>query len=284
MIEQFYKPGTIEEALDLKDKFKECAVFLAGGTLVNSKDFPFRYENIISLEGLKLNQIANTQGEVRIGALCTLEELSESSFVPHCLKEAVAQVVSRNIRNLATAGGHIAARKSCSDLLPLLIALEAQLQIHTPAAETMLLEVYLQTRPEGLITEIILQKTHLSRLHSAGCLRASANSRSTLTVAASLQLDDGVVHDPIIVLGGVGRKLTRLTIVETQLQGKPMPHTDKLVQLVRENVEHSSCRPTCIGPCIWAGIEEDADYLQYQAGMLVASTLRKACRGKGACL
>lgn len=280
MIEWFYKPSTIREALSLKRKFKDRAIFLSGGTLVNSKDFPLRHEHAISLEGLKLNQISTKKGAVRIGAFCTLQQLLENKFIPQCFKVALTHVVNRNIRNAATIGGHIAAGKSCSDLIPMLIALEAELEICKPAVTTMSLEDYLKTRPEQLITEIILPKAHLSRFQSVSSLRASANSTSTLTAAASIQLNDGLVLDPILVLGGVDRKLTRLSVVENKLHGKPMPATDDLEQLVREHAARRSCRTSCIAPCLSSCIGENADYLRYQSAVLVARTLQEACRQK----
>jgi putative selenate reductase FAD-binding subunit len=279
MIEQFYKPKTIQEALGLKKKLKESAIFLAGGTLVNSKDFPLQQEHLICLEALKLNQVSAKKAEVRIGALCTLQQLLENQSIPPCLKAALAQVVSRNIRNAATLGGHVAAGKSCSDVLPMLIALEAELEICKPSAKKISLEDYLADQPEGLLTEIIIPKTHLSRRFALSNLRASANSTSTLSAAVSLTLADGLIHDPIIALGGLGRKLTRLMLVENKLDGKPLPPVDELEKLVQEHLTRRSCRPLCIAPCLAACISEDADYLRYQSGVLVARTLKEACRG-----
>lgn len=281
MIEQFYRPGTVQEALGLKRKLKDRAVFLAGGTLVNSKDFPVRHEHVISLEGLKLNRISRRKGEVTIGALCTLEQLIESALIPNCLKVALRQVVSRNVRNMATIGGLVAAGKSCSDVLPMLIALEAEIEILKPSAKNMSLEDYLETRPDGLITQIVLPKSHLSRRQAFSNLRISANSASMLTVAVSLEHDNGTIDEPIIALGGVGRELVRLSAVEGKLAGNAIPSTDEIVQLVRKHTARHSCRPSCIAPCLSACIEENADYLQYESGSLVARALEEACREGG---
>ena len=38
MIREFFKPQTIAEAVKLKDKFRDEAVFIAGGTDVNCTD------------------------------------------------------------------------------------------------------------------------------------------------------------------------------------------------------------------------------------------------------
>ena len=38
MIQEFFKPQTIAEAVELKEKFKNEAVFIAGGTDVNCAD------------------------------------------------------------------------------------------------------------------------------------------------------------------------------------------------------------------------------------------------------
>jgi CO/xanthine dehydrogenase FAD-binding subunit len=38
MIQEFFKPQTVAEAVKLKEKFKDGAVFMAGGTDVNCRD------------------------------------------------------------------------------------------------------------------------------------------------------------------------------------------------------------------------------------------------------
>lgn len=281
MIERFYKPKTIQEALSLKKKLKDDAIFLAGGTLVNSKDFPQRFTSLISLEGLKENDVKTSKkGEVRIGALCTLEQLIENNSIPEVLRKALSQVVSRNIRNMATLGGHIAGARACSDLIPALIALEAEIEIYKPSAKYLSLEEYLKEKPDGLITEISLPRAHTSRSQAFANFRLSSNSTSLLIAVASVQMKANRIIEPIIVLAGAGRRLARLTFLENKLHGEVLPPADEVAALVKDHLKRHSCRSACITPCMASCIEYDAGYVQYQSAELVARTVKEACREK----
>ena len=129
MIQDFFKPQTIAEALKLKQKFKDEAVFMAGGTDVNCTDSKYEIEKVIGIEQLKLNKISKTQSELSIGAGVTIQELIDSPKIPDQLKTAAGHFINRNIRNIATIGGNIASNNSASNLIPILVALDAELKI-----------------------------------------------------------------------------------------------------------------------------------------------------------
>ena len=46
MIQDFYKPQTVAEAVELKEKFKDHAVFIAVGTDVNCTDSRYEIEKV----------------------------------------------------------------------------------------------------------------------------------------------------------------------------------------------------------------------------------------------
>lgn len=260
MIEQFHAPGTVREALQLKGKLKGRAVFLAGGTWLNSTDCPLRPEQVISLAALGLDRIAKTEREVTIGALCTLQRLIDDRKVPAPLKAAALQVKNRNIRNMATIGGHIAGNRPDSDLIPMLVALDAKVLLAggggagsataakrtgparpgsaasartaPGAARRIPIEAFIQSPPPGLITGIALPLPDRNRVAACRNVRASANARSLLSAAASMTVSRSGIADPIIALGGSGRPVARLTAVEEALNGKPLPTVDEIQALV----------------------------------------------------
>ena len=63
--------------------------------------------------------------------MVTLEDIRTSNILPESLKISASHVVNRNIRNIATIGGNISSNKSTSDMIGVLIALEAQLECFT---------------------------------------------------------------------------------------------------------------------------------------------------------
>ena len=76
MIHEFFKPQTMAEAVALKDKYKDEAVFMAGGTDVNCRDAAGAVEKVIGIEQLKLNKISRTDEALSIGAGVTIQEIN----------------------------------------------------------------------------------------------------------------------------------------------------------------------------------------------------------------
>ena len=118
-----------EEAIGFKTA---AAAFLAGGTEVNrlGSDAAAKAETLISLKRCAGMDRIETDGEnVRIGAMCTFQQLIESDKIPAYLKEAAYFMASRTKRNMATIGGNIAALRDDSYLIPVLSAAGAVLEL-----------------------------------------------------------------------------------------------------------------------------------------------------------
>jgi putative selenate reductase FAD-binding subunit len=300
MIEQFHRPATIREALALKRRFQGRAVFLAGGTYVNSyactlcperrtghagpgldrterrqgavaigplcsSTCALRPGHLISLAGLGLDRIEGTKGAVVIGARCTFQRLIEDRRIPAALKAALSQIVSRNIREAATLGGHVAGDLPYSDVIPMLVALEAKIGLSRPgAAKTIPVAEYVEKPVAGLVTKIVVPRPAPARVAACRNLRASANARSVASAAVSMTVVRDSVKRPIIALSGVAGHVVRLTAVEEALDGKPLPALDELQALVSRVV-----RPA-------ADLTGSAAFRKHQAGVVVALALRDA--------
>jgi putative selenate reductase FAD-binding subunit len=283
MVEQFHRPATLREALRLKRLLKTKSAYLAGGTFVNSKDFSLRPAHLISLDGLAsaegLGRIEAKAGRVVVGALCTIQQLIESETVPAPLRAAAARVSSRNVRNAATLGGHLAANKSCSDLIPMLIALGAKVQVSGAGrAKIVAVDEHLGSSGDLLITRIIVPKLARGRTAAGRNLRASANALSVLNVAASFQLSKtGCVEAPVVVLAGRSYRALRLTAVELELEGKPLPPIDelqgRLLKRLGPLLKPGACRASCVCPCPKNDLGGSVEFKQYQAAALLAQTL-----------
>jgi probable selenate reductase FAD-binding subunit len=287
MIESFLRPKSIREAVRLKNDLKSKGVFLAGGTFVNSKDFPGRVERVISLAGLGLDGVETKGGAVTLGALVTLQRLVEHRSVPPFLKQALLQIVSRNIRNAATIGGHVARNKSCSDLIPMLFALDARVEVAGLAggAKKVPIAEYAGGRGEGLVTRIVIPKIAAGRLAACRTLRASSNSTSILSAAVSFSLRKTkgieVVEDSILALGGVARSVVRLSQVEERLDGRPLPPAEEIEELVRRGIDPILCRGKCLTSCLPSHVDGSTEFKEYEAGVLVARAIGEARPQKG---
>jgi putative selenate reductase FAD-binding subunit len=286
MVDHFHAPRTVREALRLKKKFPMKSAYLAGGTFLNSKDYSLRPVHLISLEGLGgdagMASVEVRAGQVRIGSLCTIQQLIEDECVPAPLRAAAARVSSRNVRNVATLGGHVAADKSCSDLIPMLIALQARVQVSgCGRAAPATISEYRKLGNDALITCIILPAVPADRAAAGINLRASANALSTLNAAVSLTIPaSGQVLDPILVLAGRAFGVCRLTEFENELKGKRLASSVELEAQLRgrmgQYLRRRPCRAPCVCPCFARGLAGSSEFSEYEAAVLLAQALTTA--------
>ncbi|MBU0505748.1 MAG: FAD binding domain-containing protein [bacterium] len=262
MVLEFYKPTSITEAIALKNKLGSEALYLAGGTEVNNLFFPVKPKYLISLEGIGLKAIEETDEAIHFGANVLLQDLLENNLTPDFLKVAIKRLVNKNIRNMATLGGHVASNKSCSDIIPTLIACKAALEVVTEnETKSILLKDYVTHEKTDLITKIIISKKVLNRTVVSNNYCRSANDVSILNVAISYVKEGANIREPIVVVGGVAKHVICLTAVEEALDGKEMPVREDLEKLVSDNVSPIT------------DIRGTAAFKKYEVGVLAASLL-----------
>lgn len=124
----YRRAGTIAAALELKKEHGEQARFLSGGTdiLLLIKKGIISPRLLISLKNIEeLKNIRKTDGQVVIGSGTTLRNLEKSPLIADCfpaLHDAVINMASVQIRNVATLGGNIInASPGADSAAPLLI-------------------------------------------------------------------------------------------------------------------------------------------------------------------
>ncbi|MBP1732565.1 MAG: aerobic-type carbon monoxide dehydrogenase, middle subunit CoxM/CutM-like protein [Deltaproteobacteria bacterium] len=125
---EYHKPQTIKEAIDLMASYGEEAAYVAGGTdvmvLIGQKKLAPRA--LISLRNVK--DLKRKDGAV-IGAGVTHRELQKDAFIQeHCsaLHDAVCNLGSTQIRNVATIGGNICTAAPSADTACPLLVLDAR--------------------------------------------------------------------------------------------------------------------------------------------------------------
>jgi probable selenate reductase FAD-binding subunit len=276
MIREFHTPDTVAEAVALKQELGAGAHYLAGGVEINCSGSPLAPEHVISLAGLDLGGVRSGAAGLTIGACCTLQEVLEAPGTPEALRAACRNVVNRNIRNAATVGGHLACNKSCADLIPILVALQAEVYVAGPEGEphTLPLMEYLLGAREDLVTKITLPPAGLARLAAVGNVTRTANDLSILTAAVTLRREGGAgdgdtVREPIVVVGGVAAHVVRLASVEEALAGQPLPPRERIEELVSAAVTPVS------------DLRGSAEYKRLRAGILVATVAAAAWQDTG---
>ncbi|MBN2658279.1 MAG: FAD binding domain-containing protein [Spirochaetales bacterium] len=261
MIKDFFKPSSIAEALELKDK-TPGAFFLGGGTRLNKSGENFHAEAYISLEQLGLDFIALEGGVLKIGAMVTLQKLMDSEDVPQFLKDSAGGESNRNLRNASTLGGRIGYCDSSSTVVAGLLAMEAD--VETARGGKMALDEYIGGKMDDLVTAVILPSSKAVLIQKDQ--RVTANSRPDLTVAVSVLKDGGKVAKAVLAMGGVSDKPIRLKNVEARLIDGSLSSADAVQDAVQDElVPYTEKR-------------ERGTYLNYIGAVLAADCVGRAMK------
>jgi len=116
---EYASPTTVKEAVGMLSSQWGEADVLAGGTDLLSlmKEYIHTPKRVINIKGIKeLGGISKSGGGLRIGAIVTLDELSESALIRNeypSLMQAALGVTSPQIRNMGTVGGDLCQRNRC---------------------------------------------------------------------------------------------------------------------------------------------------------------------------
>jgi CO/xanthine dehydrogenase FAD-binding subunit len=251
-VARYVKAASAAGALEAK-RADPSAAYLAGGTYVLAGDGRDKPESVIDLAAALPRGLIRDGAVLTIGAGTTFREMAESKDAPRCIVEAALTMVNRNTRNRGTLGGNLGADKSCSSMLPILIALEAEVEVvstSSPAPRRVELEAWLRGREPGLgATPAVSAKTDSSDLLLRVLVpikegRRAAYRRwnrvscdlSVLGAAAAYELEaspkgspsGGAVRGLRIALGGLGPKARRFPALEALFQGRPLPSREEI--------------------------------------------------------
>lgn len=130
----FHRPATIDAAVAFAREYGEGARFIAGGTdlIIQINRRRLAPQHLISLAGLGLDTIAETATDYVIGAMATHDAVvTYSGFQRQlvALTQASAVIGGRQVRNVATVGGNIVNASPAADLVPVLLVLDATVEL-----------------------------------------------------------------------------------------------------------------------------------------------------------
>jgi xanthine dehydrogenase small subunit len=228
---RFVRPQALADALELLAE-NPTGVLVAGstdwGVEVNLRGR--RVPLVIAIDRIpELRVLETTQDQIEIGAGLSLSEIERmlDGRVP-LLAELFPQFASRLIRNRATMGGNLGTGSPIGDTPPALLALGARLVLASTHGEreVELAEYftgYRQTvrRPDELIRaiRIPLPLAGITAFHKIAKRRF--DDISSVAIGFALDIDDGIVTDVRIGLGGVAATPLRATATEQALIGRP---------------------------------------------------------------
>lgn len=275
---EYHEPSSVAEAVDLAARFGEAASFLAGGTdlIVQIERGRIAPRHVIGLRRVPGLDGIEANGHVALGARVThraIERTPAFAGTLRCLVEGAEVIGGHQVRNVATVGGNLVNASPAADLVPCLLALDADVTLAGPDGERTLPAVRFllgpnrtARRPEELLTRVTMPAPparSATAFLKAG--RRRAMEISVVCVAARLTLDASLEHclDARVALGAVAPTAVRVPAAERALEGQPVGG-----DAFRRAAEaaRAACRPI-------DDVRASAAFRQHLVGVLVRRAL-----------
>lgn len=225
LVQHYAQPADVRDALRLLVEHGAAARVVGGGVDLALRP-PTGMTTLIDLSRLPLGYIEQRDGGFAIGAITTLGEMLRhpllGDFAHGVLAVALEQLGSPALRNAATIGGHL-ARARLSDLVPVLLVLDAELRFFDGADQAMSLADFYDGQWHDrmiVVTEVVLPAA--ARHLATGFIRFSrtAFDYAILNCAVAIDVDDGHVTRARVAVGETPALAHRVAEVEEQLVGR----------------------------------------------------------------
>jgi carbon-monoxide dehydrogenase medium subunit len=229
------EPESVADVVALIAAGDESVKILAGGV-----DLVSRMRNgtatprlLVSLHRVdELHGIRKDGESLRIGAMATLREVEADAAVQsdYCgLQQAIASIISTQVKNVATTVGNICVGTPASDVATALVALAASCHVVSRlGARTVAIEdFFVNTRktvlgPGEMVTEISVPSTPAGSTSVFAKMARTATDISKVCVAVALTIQDETCSHARIGLGAVASTPVRARRAEYRLMGSQL--------------------------------------------------------------
>ncbi|HUJ61710.1 MAG TPA: FAD binding domain-containing protein, partial [Kofleriaceae bacterium] len=230
-VTDYLRPRTIDEALDARAAYPDWMVLAGGTDLMVNANLRADPPGILDLWRLPgLGGITAHAGGLAIGAGTTWLEVERdrevlARYAP--LAAAAREIGALQIQARATLGGNVGTSSPVGDSLPVLLALDAELELASVRGRRRVpyRAFCVGYRKTLLAADELIVAAHLPAPapHTALAWRKvgtrRAQSISKVMGAAAIELDGGVVRAARIALGAVADRPIRVAAVEDAVRG-----------------------------------------------------------------
>jgi aerobic carbon-monoxide dehydrogenase medium subunit len=253
---EYYRPGTLPEAVALLEQHGDAAKILSGGQSL----IPMMKVRLARPEYLiDINQIAGLQyikeenGYLKIGGLTREADLETSDLIRSkypIILDTASLIADPQVRNMATVGGNLAHGDPANDHPATMLALGAEIIAVGPRGERNIpikdffLSVFTTALEHGeILTEI---RIPIPRPSSSGAyfkLERKVGDFATVGVAAHVTVDAAeICQEAGIGLTNVGATPLKANRAEDFLRGKRLDESNikQAAQLAAEAAQPSS--------------------------------------------
>lgn len=259
---EYFRPRSLQEALDFLASHGSEASVLAGGTdlmvLIRRGEITGKF--VVDISRLdELRTVQKTDAVISVGAALTYTEVIDSEAVKACapvLAQAAGNVGSVQIRNMGTLGGNAANASPAADSVPPILVHNGRVIIQSTSSERIApLQDFIvgpyrtDLKPGELITGFLLEALDGEYRYSFERIaRRKALAIARINAAAVARLNSaGVVEDLRLSVGSITPQPARMTAAENHLRGRraDMATVIEAAEIVsQEMVRRSGLRPS----------------------------------------
>jgi aerobic carbon-monoxide dehydrogenase medium subunit len=175
-----------------------------------------------------LSGIRENDGKIEIGAGTTHHDVASSSLLQQvcpALADCASEIGDPQVRNRGTLGGSLAHADPAADYPAMMLALDAEVHMKGPKGwrAVKASDFFQGMFTVDLAADEIIAAVKFSPVKSAAYakLHQRASHFAIVGVGAALDVKSGVIQSARVGLTGASSHATRLTDVETALNGKP---------------------------------------------------------------
>ena len=251
--EKYFRPETLEQALQLLQEYRGNCKIVAGGTdvVIRLKSHALRVQTIIDISAIpELKQVTIGSDQAVIGATCDLMDLSRNPALVNSQWEIVAacagHVSSTQIRNRATLGGNNCNASPSADTTPALLISDAVVNVVGPKGKRDIpIEEFFVgpgktvLEPDEVVISFTLpaQGDRCAASYYKHAIRGDTDI-SIVGVGVRIGLAaDGTVAKARVALGAVAPTPIRVHAVEDMLVGKKL--TEDVIEQAARLAESS---------------------------------------------
>jgi aerobic carbon-monoxide dehydrogenase medium subunit len=275
----YESPRTLSEALDLLASREDAKVLAGGHSLLPAMKLrlaqPSMLVDIGRIGGLAY--IRESGDQILVGAMTTHADVAASKLLLRSsplLAMTATQIGDTQVRNRGTIGGSLAQAHPSADYPAAVLALDAELVIHSrkgerviPATKFFTGMFSTQLHSDEILTEIRVPRTPgegvaYKKFHHP------ASGYAVVGVAVRLKTSGGKIESAAVGITGVSHIAYRATNVENALRGKP-------AAAIAEAATHAADGADVLGDYF-----ASTEYRQHLAVVMTRRALAQAASGK----
>lgn len=231
---KYTKPSTLKEAVEMLSSAEGARPLAGGQSLINVMKHRIASPEVLvdlgSIPELSTIEVL-PNGSLKIGAMLTYDQIAHSAEIHDSypvLSKVAGGLADQQVRNRGTIGGNLCFSDPTSNLPPLMVALDATMNIVGPRGERSVpaseffVGAYSVALSQGeLLKAVELAPPEKHTGYGFSILRVHADGWGLVHASSYVKLDADRITDCRIALGCVSDRPVRLHRMEGSLKAQP---------------------------------------------------------------